>query len=303
MFPRLPPLNWSTYAVVASLGVLVCYALETAWWSYLGCLGLVVAVMGWSVFAARRLQMGQFRYVKMRGLDMAWEQREAVREHMTPSTFQTLYESRLYNAQWRHEFLAMLGQASWIGITDHFTQPHTFRWELRCVPPSTWDADDRFCVYIALLACLPDRHPYELRIDEHAIEIKNGAAFTPNVPRAYTEAPAVTMQFWNFFQRHMNVLMDTHIAFNPPVFEYGLAVDVDMNFPAEFLLIDGGALHVREENERICVRVVDARGVLAREQEYATPNAFWWVWRNAIAPTKEDGLATEQSPADRAVEG
>lgn len=230
--------------------------------------------------------MRQFRYVKARGMDIAWEKRLAIRERMTESEFCSLYEGRLYNARWRHELLAMVNNASWTGVTDHFMKPHLFRWEFQCRTPETWNADDRFCAYIAFSACLPEHHSYELRIDEYTIEIKNGAAYTEHVPRVYTEAPSVTLEFWNFFQRHLKVLMDAPVLFNPPVFQYGLAVDVDLNFPVDFRLMEGGVLQVREENKRVVVRVMDAQGIFSREQEYETSNAFWWVWRNAIAPVR-----------------
>lgn len=279
--PRLPQPNSSLYLALLIGGVLMCYMVESPWWSYMLTVGSVVTTLVWVVFTTRRLQLYQYGLLKARGLQIAWENGN-IQERMNFNEFVALLESRLANPAWRAAVLQIIGTAKWVGVTDHFTNPYTFRWELHGATLSSWAEDDRFCLYIACMSCLPPWHPYQIQIDKTRFILKNGAAYTSQIPRVYTDAPAITLQFWNYFQKHMAVLLDNKVEFNVPSFQMGLAQDVDIAVPSRFELAEGGSLSVAKEGETYCVSVLSSTGQAGPTQRYATANEFWWVWRNAI---------------------
>lgn len=280
--PRLPQLNWSLYLTLLLSGVFMCYVLEAPWWSYALTLGLGLGTLGWLIYSNRRLQLQQHSLLKERGIGIAWEGSSGIQERMSLNEFISLFESRMDNSSWRENVLKIIGGAKWVGVTDHFTNPYTFRWELHGTPPSHWDDDDRFCLYIACMSCLPSWHPYQLEIHKTNFILKNGAAYTIQIPRVYTDAPAITLQFWNYFQKHMTVLMDSRVEFNMPSFQTGLAQDVEIAVPSRFDLAEGGTLNVAKEGDLYCVSVVSSTGQAGPIQRYKSANEFWWVWRNAI---------------------
>lgn len=279
--PRLPQLNWSLYLTLLVGAVFLCYTIETPWWSYVFSTGLVLSTLTWFVLSARRLQLQQHGLLKARGIGIAWENGN-MQERMNSNEFINLFESRMSNPKWREGVLKIIGGAKWIGVTDHFTSPYTFRWELHGVPPSEWSEDDRFCLYIACMSCLPAWHPYQIQIDATHFVLKNGTAYTSQIPRVYTDAPAITLQFWNYFQKHMAVLLDSLVEFNVPSFQMGLAQDVDIAVPSRFDLAEGGCLQLDKNGDGYCASVFSSTGDMGPNQCYATANEFWWVWRNAI---------------------
>lgn len=293
--PRLPQLNWSLYATLFVGGALVCYILETPWWIYAGTLGLGVATLAWFVYNTRRLQIQQHGLLKARGLGIAWEGNGGLQARMNSGEFISLFESRMSSSIWRGNVLKLISGAKWVGVTDHFTTPYTFRWELHGTPPAEWDDDDRFCLYVACMACLPAWHPYQLDIDSNRFVLKNGAAYTTTIPKVYMDAPAITLQFWNYFQRHMGVLMDRKVEFNMPCFQAGLAEDVDIAVPSRFELAEGGSLNVAKEGDTYCVSVSSSSGQMGPVQKFKSANEFWWVWRNAIEHKPLDVALTKET--------
>ena len=279
--PRLPQLNWSLYATLFVGGVLACYLVEAPLWSYALTCSAALASVGWVVHSARSIQLQQHRALKDRGLRIAWDGSN-LNERMNEQDFVALFESRMANAAWRSEVLALIAGARWVGVTDHFTNPYTFRWELTGTLPKSWDEDDRWCLYVACMSCLPAWHPYQLEIDKGVFVLKNGAAYTHQIPRVHTQAPAITLQFWNYFQKHMAVLMDSRVEFNPPSFQAGLAEDIEIAVPSSFALAEGGSLNVSKDGDVYCVSVVSSSGQTGPTQRYSSANEFWWVWRNAI---------------------
>ena len=279
--PRFPQLNWSLYLALLTGGMLMCYTVEAQWWSYMFTGGACVAAWAWVGYSTRRLQLYHYGLLKARGIQIAWDN-ASIQERMTSNEFVALFESRVANSVWRAEVLQLIGGAKWVGVTDHFTNPYTFRWELHGGMLATWNEEDRFCLYIACMACLPAWHPYHIQIDKAHFILKNGAAYTSQIPRIYTEAPAITLQFWNYFQKHMAVLLDQKVEFNTPCFQMGLAQDIDIAVPSRFELAEGGSLNVDKEGDTYCVSVLSNTGQAGSIQRYATANEFWWVWRNAI---------------------
>lgn len=279
--PRFPQLNWSLYLALLVGGALLCYVVEAPWWSYALTVGSGLATLAWLVHSTRRLQLYQYGLLKVRGIRIAWDNGN-MQERMDSNEFLALFESRLANPVWREGVLKLIGSAKWVGVTDHFTNPYTFRWELHGSTLPSWDEDDRFCLYIACMSCLPAWHPYQIQIDKTHFILKNGAAYTSQIPRVYTDAPAITLQFWNYFQKHMAVLLDSRVEFNVPSFQTGLAQDVEIAVPSRFELAEGGSLNVAKEGETYCVSVLSSSGEAGPTQRYATANEFWWVWRNAI---------------------
>ena len=279
--PRFPQLNWSLYATLSVGGVLACYLAEAPWWSYAVACSAVLASVAWVVRSARNIQLQQHGALKERGLRIAWDGSN-LHERMSEQDFVGLFESRMANATWRSDVLALIGGSRWVGVTDHFTNPYTFRWELTGTLPKTWGEDDRGCLYVVCMSCLPAWHPYQLEIDKGQFALKNGAAYTNQIPRVHTDAPAITLQFWNYFQKHMAVLMDTRVEFNAPSFQCGLALAIDIAVPSSFALAEGGSLTAAKEGDTYCVCVVSSTGQAGPTQRYSSANEFWWVWRNAI---------------------
>lgn len=280
--PRIVQPNWYLYSALLIGSVGLCYLLEVPWWSYVLTTCLNVSIFGWSIWNTRQIQIKEHQLVKAKGLQASWEGRSAIKEHMTVQEFIALFDSRLDNEAWREALFGMINQAKWVGVTDHFTNPYTFRWEFHCSMPKEWTADDRFCLYVALMACLPTWLAFQLEIDDKKMILKNGATYTSNIPRSHIDAPPITLQFWNYFQRHMQILLDRSIAFNVPVFQAGLAEDIDIVVPATFELAEGGTLNVEMEDNHYCVSTLSKEGIQGTVQKYASANDFWWVWRNAI---------------------
>lgn len=279
--PRFPQFDWALSLALLVGGTLLCYVVEVSWWSYALTIGSGLATLGWLFLSKRRMQLHQYGLLKLRGIRIAWNHGN-IQERMDSDEFAALFESKMADPAWRQSVLKIIGSAKWIGVTDHFTNPYTFRWELYGTPPQSWDDDARFCLYIACMCCLPEWHPYQIQIDKGHFILKNGAAYTSQIPRVYTDAPAITLQFWSYFQKHMAILMDDRLEFNIPSFQTGLAQDVDIAVPSRFDLAEGGSLNVAKEGSIYCVVVLSNTGEMGPTQRYSSANDFWWVWRNAI---------------------
>lgn len=279
--PRFAPFNWSLYFSILIGAILLCYMVEVPWWSYALTIGSGFATLSWLLYSTRRMQIKQYGLLKLRGIRIAWNHGR-IQESMDSNEFAALFESQMADPVWRESVLKLISSAKWMGVTDHFTNPYMFRWELHGITPPDWDDDDRFCLYIACMCCLPEWHPYQIQIDKKNFILKNGAAYTAQIPRVYTDAPAVTLQFWSHFQQHLAILMDDRVEFNIPSFQMGLAQDVDIAVPSRFELAEGGILNVAKEGDTYCVAVSSSTGEVGPTQRYASANEFWWVWRNAI---------------------
>lgn len=260
---------------------LLCSILESPGWVYFLC-----ATIGGGSFLAQHIWdysilRKKHRKLVEHGLKITYHTRE-LREELSNGGLDTLFNDRLSSSEWRQDILEMFGRSKWLGVTDHFTTPHTFRWEMHFAAPRHWNEDDRLCLYVSFIACLPSNLDYVFDINENILVIKNQAEYTDNVPSSHFEAPPESIPFWSHFQQYLGFLLAENVPFNPPVFETGLTEEIDIHVPATFRLAEGGQLKIDLNDGVYNVSLYSNEGEPGPVITYTSANAFWWVWRNAV---------------------
>ena len=181
--PAYPSLPWLKLAYVLSCGILTCLLFEPPWWMYVIVFCAAIVTFMWLVWDIRKDQLLAHTKLKVRGLQVVWKNHPRLLERFTPDSFIAFYEGRLTNAQWRKDFFDVISNSTWLGVTDTLTNPATFRWELKAVLPKTWNADDRFCMYISLMTSIPDDYGYTLELNDTTLCIKTNMAHIGHPPK------------------------------------------------------------------------------------------------------------------------